>query len=475
MPLFGRAPRRVSLVCPMPPKQLRWRPLCRWRESRVVPLFYLATKQDWRGTLRALRYPDSVEFLYALGNEIRTVKFGLDSIRVVLEALGDPQDAFRSIHVAGTNGKGSTCAMIEAVLRANGMRTGLFTSPHLVEPVERIRIAGVPVTRDAFTDAFVTVHRANEQLTAEGSLGHHTTYFETVTAMGFLLFRQAKVDVAVVEVGLGGRLDATNVLTPELTVITPIDFDHEQYLGNSLELIAGEKAGILKRGVPAVFASQRPEAETVLRNKAAELQIATRSSEEYEVHSLRLHARGSEFTLQREDARLHIRCPLAGAFQVENARTAVAALECFGVTSEAIEAGIPQTVWPGRLEVISHSPEIILDGAHNPAGARALAAHITEFYKNRPVWLIYGAMRDKSVEEITEILFPLADELVLTAPASHRAVRPEVLASAAEPRQTRIAPSARDALALARSVRPEDVVFITGSLYLVGEIRALLE
>lgn len=417
-----------------------------------------------------MRYPDSVEFLYALGNEIRTVKFGLESIRAVLDALGNPQTSFRSIHVAGTNGKGSTCAMIEAALRCSGARTGLFTSPHLVEPTERIRIDGVPVSREQFTEAFLRVHEANEALIRSGTLEHHTTYFETVTAMGFLLFRQLQVEIAVVEVGLGGRLDATNVLYPQLTVITPIDFDHEQYLGNSLELIAGEKAGILKPGVPAVFARQRPEALRVLYEKTAALGIESISTANAEASEVRIHAYGSEFTT----GGLHIRCPLGGAHQVENALTAVAALRLAGVPAPVIEDGISRTLWPGRLERIGESPEIVLDGAHNPAGARALAAHIERFYQDRRLWLIYGAMRDKSVEEITEILFPLADELILTAPASPRAVRPEALAAVSN-RGARVVSTAREALDLARSAPSEDAVFITGSLYLVGEIRALLQ
>jgi dihydrofolate synthase/folylpolyglutamate synthase len=422
-----------------------------------------------------LRYPDTVEFLYSLGNEIRTVKFGLEAVRTVLEALGNPQNSFPSVHVAGTNGKGSTCAMIESVLRTAGRRTALFTSPHLVEPTERIRIEGVPVSREEFAGAFLTVHRANEELAAAGRLEHHTTYFETVTAMAFLLFRKHEVDMAVVEAGLGGRLDATNVLQPELAVITPIDFDHEQYLGSSLERIAGEKAGILKPGVPAVFSRQRPEARQVLHDRAAALGIETRSATEYHVSDLRLHTRGSEFTAERANTRVRIRCPLPGAHQVENATTAVAALECIGAGAPEIEAGIARTCWPGRLEVISERPEILLDGAHNPAGARALAEHMRQFYRGRRVWLIYGAMRDKSVDEITEILFPLADELILTAPNSHRAVRPEALAAAAEPTRARVVPSAREALEFARTAPADDVVLITGSLYLVGEIRALLQ
>ena len=466
---------RESRVCPwatgQAPQLLPLQP----PESHAAPWFYLATNAGPRGTLRAVRYPETVEFLYSLGNEIKTVRFGLESIRAVLNAMGNPQKAFRSIHVAGTNGKGSVCAMIEAVLREAGARTGLFTSPHLVEPTERIRVAGVSVTREQFADAFLTVHRTNEELIRNGVIEHHTTYFETVTAMACLLFRQMEVDTAVVEVGLGGRLDATNVLAPTLTVITAIDFDPEQYLGNSLELIAAEKAGILKSGVPAVFSRQRPEAQQVLDAKSQALGIDVRCAADYAVSDVELCAGGSEFLIERGCTRLRVRCPLAGAHQVENAVTAVAALERFGVPPQAIEAGIPRTVWPGRLEVISQRPEIILDGAHNPAGARALASHIRKFYGDRRRHLVYGAMRDKSVQEITEILFPLAHELILTSPASARAVRPEALAAAAENQPCRIAPTARDALHLARSVPQEDVVLITGSLYLVGEVRALLQ
>lgn len=417
-----------------------------------------------------MRYPESVEFLYALGNEIKTAKFGLESIRAVLDELDRPEEAFRSIHVAGTNGKGSVCAMVESALRASGVRTGLYTSPHLVEPTERIRIGGEPVLREQFTDAFRRTHEANLALIARGILEHHTTYFETVTAMGFLLFRDLGVDHAVVEVGLGGRLDATNVLQPELTVITPVDFDHEQFLGHSIEAIAGEKAGILKPGCPAVFSRQRPEAAAVLDARAQKLGIAAVRTSEYTIEDLQIDARVSEWTLRRGTSAHRVRCPLAGAHQVENAVTAVAALDQLGFMPR-IEA----TVWPGRLQTISREPEIVIDGAHNPAGARALAEHIRQFYSNRRVWLIYGAMRDKSVQEITEILFPLADQVVLTAPAAPRAVRPEALRADSDHPRMRAVATAQDALEFARSVPPQDAVFITGSLYLVGEILGLLQ
>jgi dihydrofolate synthase/folylpolyglutamate synthase len=405
-----------------------------------------------------MQYPESVEFLYALGNEIKTVKFGLDAISTLVEELGHPERQFRVIHVAGTNGKGSTCAMIEAALRKAGLRTGLYTSPHLIEPTERIRINGVPVSREAFTRAFHRVHAASER-----RLDPHSTYFETVTAMGFLLMAEARVEVAVVEVGLGGRLDATNVVRPELCVITPVDFDHERFLGNSLESIAAEKAGILKPGVPAVFAPQRDEVQPVLDARAAELGVpATRVP----IPQAALDATGSTF----EAFGRQIRCPLAGAHQAVNALTAVTALHQLGV-----EPDISDAEWPGRLQIIGHEPLILLDGAHNPAGIRALTEHLRRFYAGRRIRLVYGAMRDKSVEEITEILFPLAHQVIVTAPASPRAVRPEVLAASADHPNIMVIPGAADALAEVRRSDPGDVAVITGSLYLVGEILELLQ
>ena len=418
-------------------------------------------------------YPDSVHFLYALGNELKTAKFGLERIRTVLEALGNPQDRCRFAHVAGTNGKGSTCAMMESALRAAGRRTGLFISPHLVEPTERISIDGKPVDVSLFTEAFNRVHAEVERLLDAGAIDLHTTYFETVTAMAFLIFAEAPTDIVVLEVGLGGRLDSTNVVHPDLCVITQVDFDHEAFLGRSLESIAGEKAGILKPGVPAVFARQRPEVEPVLEKRAAELGIPVKRTREWNVADLELDARGSRFTLSGEST-LRIRCPLAGEHQVENAITAAVALRQLGVPDRAIEEGIARAQWPGRLERISDHPEIVIDGAHNPAGARALAAYIDRFYSGRRVRLIYGAMRDKAVEEVCGILFPRAAQVIATAPDQPRALNPQAILEIASHPDLRTAPSLTEALALVRDAGPEDAIFITGSLYLVGEARALL-
>jgi dihydrofolate synthase/folylpolyglutamate synthase len=406
-------------------------------------------------------YADSVQFLYALGNEIKTANLGLDRIRAILEALGRPQDRLRFVHVAGTNGKGSTCAMIESALRAAGQHTGLFTSPHLAEPTERIRIDGRPISAERFAGAF------------DRLLGLHTTYFETVTAMALLVFAEERVDMVVLEVGLGGRLDATNVVSPDLSVITPVDFDHEAFLGKSLESIAGEKAGILKPGVPAVFARQRPETARVLDQRAAELSIPVSRTADWRVCDLEIDPRGSRFRLAGE-RHLRLTCPLAGEHQVENAVTAAVALARLGIADSAIETGIARARWPGRLERVSERPEIILDGAHNPAGARALAAYIDRFYAHRRVHLIYGAMRDKAIDEIAGILFPRAQQVIVTAPQQARALAPEALRDIGAHPDLRTAPTLRDALALVEDASPEDVVFVTGSLFLVAEARALL-
>ena len=402
-----------------------------------------------------MTYIDSVQFLYALGNEMKTAKLGLERIRALLEVLGNPQTAHRIVHVAGTNGKGSTCAMIESGLRAAGRRTGLFTSPHLIEPTERIQIDGMPVSQRQFSNAFDVVHQA----AARADLDAHPTYFETVTAMAFWLFREMGIEIAVVEVGLGGRLDSTNVVEPELTVITPVDLDHQNFLGDTIELIAAEKAGILKRGVPAVFARQVPRAKAVLEARAAELSLKVSRAEDFTIRDLEVDSRGSRFS--------GMECPLAGEHQVDNAITAALALDALGVS----RAGIAEARWPGRLEHVSPNPDVVLDGAHNPAGARALERYVNRFYGDRKRWMIFGAMGDKAVEEIAAILFPLADELILTAANSSRSMPPEQIAALAG--RGRTAPNVVDALHLAaQEASADDVIIATGSLFLVGEARA---
>ncbi len=424
-------------------------------------------------SLSLFTYPDSVRFLYSLGNETRTFKLGLERMTTLLAHLGNPQHATRFVHVAGTNGKGSVCAMIESALRVAGFRTGLFTSPHLVEPTERIQVAGRAVMPDMFADTFQLVHRTAEALLAQDMIDCHPTYFETVTAMAFLLFRDLAVDVAALEVGLGGRLDATNVVLPQLSVITPIDYDHEAYLGKSLEAIASEKAGIIKRATPVVTAPQHAPVQALLEAHAAEQGATLTRSSEWTAADLQLDITGSRFVASGP-LRFEIQCPLAGEHQVDNALTAITALHLLYTPAEAIQEGIRQARWPGRLERVCPQPEIILDGAHNPAGAQALARHIRRFYANRRVWLIYGAMRDKAISEAASILFPTAYRVILTAPNHPRAVRPEALRDLVDHPRLDAAPSLVDALRMLDQASQEDAVFITGSLFLVGEARALL-
>jgi dihydrofolate synthase/folylpolyglutamate synthase len=414
-----------------------------------------------------MNYPDSVRFLYALGNELKTAKFGLERIARVMEELGNPHlRPARFVHVAGTNGKGSTCAMIESGLRAAGLRTGLYTSPHLLEPTERIRIDGQPVLSAEFTEAFDQVHRAAEELIERGEIDAHPSYFETVTAMAFLLFRQARVDITVLEVGLGGRLDATNIVEPELCAITPVDFDHEKFLGTSVESIAAEKAGILKPGVPVVLAGQRVEADRVIRRRARELVcdvIGVLAPYEVEVHPRysRIVAHG-----------LEIECPLAGRHQVVNALAAVTVLRQLGVSNEAIQTGIRTARWPGRLERLRERPEVIVDGAHNPAGARALAEYVAEFYAHPQPILIFGAMRDKALEEMAGILFPHFGEVVVTAPDQPRALDPETFLGLVDHPAMSAAQDLKSALARIPAQHPP--LFISGSLFLVAEAVRLL-
>jgi len=419
-------------------------------------------------------YPDTVRFLYRLGNEVRTVRLGLERVRALAERLGSPERACRAIHVAGTNGKGSVCAMVASGLEAAGLRTGLFTSPHLLEPTERIQVSGRPISEELFLDTFQRVHRTAERMVHDDALDYHPTYFETVTLMALLAFRELGVETSVIEVGLGGRLDATNIIVPELTAITPIDYDHEAYLGHSLAAIAREKAGILKPGVPAVFSRQRPEAREVLYERAEELAVHANSTTDWRIEGLAVDARGSSFVARGPQGEFPVECPLAGEHQVENALTAGVILRNIGVAADAIEEGIRRVRWPGRLELVSTNPEIILDGAHNPAGIRALVSYIRKFYQGRRVWIIYGAMRDKSLEEIAELLSSVADRIIITAPESHRALRQVALERFFDHPDVEVASGMPDALERLKKARPGDTAIITGSLLLVGEAKRLL-
>lgn len=393
-----------------------------------------------------MTFEESVRFLYSLGNELKTAKFGLENITELLGRLGNPERKTRFIHVAGTNGKGSTCAMIEAGLRTAGIRTGLYTSPHLSSPIERIQIAGRPIPEERFAQAFEVVHAEAKHMAV------HPTYFETVTAMAFVVFAE-DAQMVVLETGLGGRLDATNVVLPELSVITPIDFDHETFLGYTLPEIAAEKAGIFKPGVPGVTADQHPEAMEVL-----ERHRPLRKGTEWPFRNLSIERWGSRF----EAGPYSLECPLAGAHQAENARTAAMALDTLGVDP----SGIQSARWPGRLERIA--PGVILDGAHNPAGVRALIAYIERFFAGERLQLIFGAMRDKDVAQMVDRLFPLFEEVVLTVPNQPRSLSASEIAAMTKHPHMRLTENVNQAMSLAHGT-----TFVSGSLFLVAEAREL--
>lgn len=440
-----------------------------------------------------MNYEESVRSLYALGRELaapqqaRVQKFGLENIRVLCAALDNPHLAAPCVHVAGTNGKGSTAAMIESILRAAGFRTGLYTSPHLERINERIRVDGTEISDGAFAAAWTRVQASIESLLAAGDLAAHPTFFECVTAIAFVAFAdRARADgelfFAVYEVGLGGRLDSTNIVQSEVAVITPIDFDHENFLGHSIEEIAGAKAGIIKRGVPVVSAPQRPEARTVIVRRASE--CGARLVETSDVWRLDKVTSCDGFyraiaSRPPDGSEIVIAPSLPGQFQIQNALTAAstAVVLCdqgFKVSEDAVKAGISSARWPGRLERLSERPAIYLDGAHNPAAARELKTFWEDNFAGRRIHLIYGAMRDKAVDEVAGLLFPMAEDVILTRPRQLRAIsaqhlddivgglarRAEVVGDPAQAVERAIAQAAAD-----------DVIFVTGSLFLVGDVR----
>jgi dihydrofolate synthase / folylpolyglutamate synthase len=433
-------------------------------------------------------YASSVRYLLSLGRELAAptqaaaAKFDLENTTVLLERLDRPDRAYPSIHIAGTNGKGSTAAFAESILRLAGFRTGLNTSPHLERINERFRINGEEISDELFAETFTRIHSVIEELLAEGKLRAHPTYFECVTALAFEVLARQRVEFAVIEVGLGGRLDATNVITPVVSIITRIDFDHENFLGHSLREIAGEKAGILKHGVPVVSAPQPPEASEIVRVRAAELRCQLLETEEafrVDQESVAGGCFRARVTELATGAQLYLAPQLPARFQLQNALNAVAAARLlqaknFRISDENIEQGIAAARWPGRLEKLQSHPDLYLDGAHNPGAARELARFLQENFAGRRILLIYGAMRDKAVDEVTGLLFPLATEVIFTQPNNPRAVSAGQLAHMAGHHAAHFsivdnAEAALDA-ALAHA-DAADAIFVTGSLYLVGQLR----
>jgi dihydrofolate synthase/folylpolyglutamate synthase len=435
-----------------------------------------------------MNYDEAVRYLLTLGRELAAptqaaaTKFDLENIRVLAERLGRPERAYPSGHIAGTNGKGSTAAFLECILRHAGFRTGLYTSPHLESINERMRINGEQISDESFAAIFTRLQALIEELLATHKLRAHPTYFECLTAMAFEYFARERVECGVFEVGLGGRLDATNILSPTLTVITRIDFDHENFLGHSLKEIAGEKAGILKPGVPAIVAPQAPKAREVLLARASQLNCpvietaqAFQITEDSSQHGF-FRAQVKEVSSGES---FEIAPSLPGRFQLQNALNALAAARQlaalgFRISAEDMTRGISNTVWPGRLEKLQSNPDVYLDGAHNPGAARELASFLEQHFRGRKIWLIYGALRDKAVDEIAGQLFPRAAEVIFTEPRTSRAISAPRLAEIASHHASSFTTvsSAERALdqALAEAA-PDNAIFVTGSLYLVGQLR----
>jgi len=428
------------------------------------------------------------------------IKLGLENIAILCLALGNPQMSFLSVHVAGTNGKGSVSAVLAEIMRRHGLKTGLYTSPHLVQVEERIRINGRCMRSDRFRDLLSRLKAVIDGLMAEGKLIYHPTYFEVLTAIAFLEFAERQVDVAILEVGMGGRFDATNVVRPLASVITTIAKDHQQHLGSTLRQIAFEKAGIIKPGVPVVCGVRGGEAlreiRRVARERNAPLTEAFGAGRRLETRKTR---NGYRFVYQGRAGRYAFAPGLAGRHQGANAAVAIAATEVLSTywrpfDKAKILKAIREARWEGRLETVRRRPLVLLDGAHNIEGVTALAAHVRNVIGRRVV-LVFGAMKDKDLRAMTRILFPIASAIVLTRVPYKRSATPEDLLAAAPPFKGRILlePDTRKAVQTAlamsrkgerekgicnsgtcpRSGQSPTPVVIAGSLFLIGEVKRL--
>jgi folylpolyglutamate synthase/dihydrofolate synthase len=423
-----------------------------------------------------MNFQESCDYLYSLGNEVSAMKLGLESMTKLLHELGDPQNKYFKIQVAGTNGKGSVCAFLEAICLSAGLKIGVTTSPHLISVTERVRFNGEQISETAFAELASRTRAAAEKLVESGELEIVPTYFEQVTAVALLAFAEVNVELAILETGLGGRLDATTAANAGIAVITRIDYDHQEYLGESLGEIAAEKAAIIHDNSLVVFGEQPPAAMTVMLERCATFGIKPRLAEKVKVFDV---GGGSKFVTDRGEYQVN-KLGLLGCHQVENAKTAILAAEMlqgrFPISEENIIAGLQNAVHPGRLEFRGR---YLFDGAHNVGGAKALREFLDESVK-RPITIIFGAMRDKAIAEISKILFPVADKVILTKPSNSRSATVDVLESLISGKvdSDKIfkTNSVAEALVKAKELSQDDsIILVTGSLYLVGEAKQLLE
>ncbi len=413
-----------------------------------------------------MRYAEAVRFLYGL--ERFGILLGLDNIRALLDKIGNPQDRFRAIHVAGSNGKGSTCTFVNSMLMAAGYRTALYTSPHLNDFRERVRLNNRLLPREELVRAVATILPLYDP--------ERTTFFEFTTALAFLCIAEYDPDVAIIETGLGGRLDATNTVKPLVTVITDISREHEDYLGKGLAAVAGEKAGILKPGAPLVTGAGRKEAREVIIRKAAEVAIPVREfGKDYVGKRTGLHT----FTYSSANLRLDLTLSMPGSHQVKNAATAVAVVEeliaqGWAIPESAISEGIGKARFPGRFELLRRSPDVIIDGAHTPEGMRLLKSTFRQVYPGIQPLLLLGMLYDKAYEELVKIIAPIASRVICIAPQGDRRLPPETLATVVRsmgiPASTAL--TIEDGYKkLEAHAGADDVILAAGSLYMIGPVR----
>ena len=429
-----------------------------------------------------MNHRETLEYLTGKGNEVQMMHLGLHRIRAMMEALGNPQWKYPAIHVAGTNGKGSVAAMTESILRHAGLVTGLYTSPHLVRVEERIRVSGRQVSARSFAALATRIRETEAMLLRKRILDRPLTTFEFLTATAFLHFARAKVDIAVFEVGLGGKLDATNIIRPLVSVITGIALDHQNYLGRTLTKIAGEKAGIIKESVPVISGCRAPEPSRVIRRQAKT--VGAPLLEAFEDCSIRnMHETRGRFSFDlRTPRRLYknLRLSLAGEHQTRNATLAVLAVEALKslpIEIRDIRGGLAHTGWSGRLDEYHSLRRTLLDGAHNPEGAQLLRDFLVK-EKEREVHLVFGAVRDKDIQGIGNAIFPIAKSIHLTPLVNTRSSSPVDVAAMHRKyaSRMRIHSNMRGALRAAWKECPASgLVVVTGSLYLVGELLPFVQ
>jgi dihydrofolate synthase / folylpolyglutamate synthase len=447
-----------------------------------------------------MTYQATVERLYALGHELAATpsqKFDLAYVREMLAALGNPERRFPSVLIAGTNGKGSTAATLSTILRAAGYKTGLYTSPHLVSINERIRVNGEAIANVEFSEIYDRVERTAQQLQQSGKLPWHPSFFEMLTVMAFEYFASVSIDIAVLEVGMGGRLDATNVVDPLISVIADISLDHQRYLGETIGEIAQEKAGIIREKGIVVTLPQHPEANDVIGNTILERNGTGISAVKYTppaspgaaayLAGIVSPVEGrNRYPLNVLGEDIVVDSPLVGRHQFRNIALAIATAEELGkfgfkVTAKQIEQGIRETHWPGRFQVVSGDANcttdnahynVVFDVAHNPAGAWALRSALSESFPDREITLVFAAMRDKAVQEMADILFPIAQQVIVTRVDNPRAATTDELLQAAARTGADIHAEPTVAAALRRAFEqtPKDnVIVVTGSIFLVGD------